>query len=102
MALEENDAENTYILLAVNEVAADHVKTVTVINDESNRKKIDLLRDDFSFSLNELGGDMLMNVISVESLDRSMFGELIIGRPQDNIILLSAQIWNTYTWYIQL
>lgn len=85
MALEENDAENTYILLAVNEVAADHVKTVTVINDESNRKKIDLLRADFSFSLTELGGEILMRVLSGESIDSTMIGELLIGRTQDNI-----------------
>lgn len=83
MALEDNDAENTYILLAVNEIAG-NVKTVTIINEESNRKKIGLLRADFSFSLTELGGEILMRVLNGENIDSTMIGELLIGHTQDN------------------
>lgn len=82
MALEENDAENTYILLAVNEIVADDVKTVIVINDDNNRKKISLLRADFAFSLTELGGEILMRVLNGEDIDSSMIGELLIGHTQ--------------------
>ncbi|HLR30014.1 MAG TPA: ion channel [Paenalcaligenes sp.] len=85
MALEENDAENTYILLAVNETVADNVKTVTIINEESNRKKIGLLRADFSFSLTELGGEILMRVLNGENIDSTMIGELLIGHTETEI-----------------
>src|SRR5690625_2667399 len=85
MALEDNDAENTYILLAVNETVADNVKTVTIINEESNRKKIGLLRADFSFSLTELGGEILMRVLNGENIDSTMIGELLIGHTETEI-----------------
>lgn len=85
MALEENDAENTYILLAVNEIVAKNVKTVTIINEESNRKKIGLLRADFSFSLTELGGEILMRVLNGENIDSTMIGELLIGHTETKI-----------------
>src|SRR5690625_2932479 len=39
MAVGESDIANTYTVLATKEISGGQVKTVTVINDEKNRKK---------------------------------------------------------------
>jgi len=80
MALEDSDAENTFILLAANELAASGVKKVTIINEESNRKKLLLLHADYVFSLAELGGELLMRVLNGEKIDSTVIAELLIGQ----------------------
>lgn len=68
MALTASDAENTYILLAVRQLAGDKVKTVVVINDEHNRTKIKLLRASISFSLAQLGSEVLVKTLDGEDI----------------------------------
>jgi len=80
MALEKSDVENTYILLAVKEIAGDKVKTITMINEERNRRKLQLLHVDYMFSLPEMGSEVLMKYLSGETIDNNTIADLIINQ----------------------
>src|SRR5690625_4653895 len=77
MALTNSDIENTYILLATKEISKQEVKTVTIINDEQNRKKLELLHANYLFSLSELGSELLMKFLSDEPVDHDVIGQLL-------------------------
>lgn len=79
MALDKSDAENTYILLAVKEIAGDKVKTITMINEERNRSKLQLLHVDHIFSLPEMGSEVLMRYLSGEKIDNETIADLLIS-----------------------
>ncbi len=78
MALEQSDVENTYILLAVKKMASDKVKTITMINEEGNRNKLQLLHVDYIFSLPEVGSEVLMKYLSGEAIDNNTIADLVI------------------------
>lgn len=82
MALTKSDVENTYILLAAKEVLNNTVKTVTVINDEHNRQKINLLNTDYIFSLAEIGSEILMRYLSDEPIDNHIIADLLLKQGQ--------------------
>lgn len=79
MALEKSDVENTYILLAVREIAGDKVKTISMINEERNRRKLQLLHVDYMFSLPEMGSEVLMKYLSGETIDNNTIADLLIN-----------------------
>lgn len=79
MALEKSDVKNTYILLAVREIAGDKVKTISMINEERNRRKLQLLHVDYMFSLPEMGSEVLMKYLSGETIDNNTIADLLIN-----------------------
>ncbi len=69
LVMTDSDSLSTFALLGVKEQAGEgsSVKTVVLINQESNMDKVRLLKPDMLFSLSTLGSEVLMQVLCGES-----------------------------------
>lgn len=80
MAISDNDADNTFALLAVKQLAGEGVKTVTVVNQEENRDKMRLLHADMTFSLSQLGSEVLMKMLCGENINNSVMADILLAK----------------------
>lgn len=79
MAVGESDIANTYTVLAAKEISGGQVKTVTVINDEKNRKNLELLHTNYVFSLAEISSEVLMKYLSGENINNDIIADLLLS-----------------------
>ncbi len=68
LALDYDDSENAFVVLAAKELA-DHVKTVTVVNDSRNIARIKRVHPDMIIAPQVLGGELLAMALSGEAVD---------------------------------
>lgn len=68
LALDDDDSENAFVVLAAKELA-DHVKTVTVVNDSRNIARIKRVHPDLIIAPQVLGGELLAMALSGETVD---------------------------------
>ncbi|GAA0350368.1 NAD-binding protein [Morganella psychrotolerans] len=80
MAVSDSDADNTFTLLAVKQLAGEGVKTVTIVNQEENRGKMRLLHADMSFSLSQLGSEVLMKMLCGENIDNNVMADILLAK----------------------
>lgn len=80
MAIGDNDADNTFALLAVKQLAGEGVKTVTVVNQEENSDKMRLLHADMTFSLSQLGSEVLMKMLCGENINNSVMADILLAK----------------------
>ncbi|HCH50347.1 MAG TPA: potassium channel protein [Proteus sp.] len=78
--LSESDAENTFILLTIQECPDVHAKLITIINQDENREKISRLRPDMLFSLASLGKEIMMKVLCDESISSADVTDLLLNK----------------------
>lgn len=78
--LSESDAENTFILLTIQEFSNVNAKLITIINQDENRDKISRLRPDMLFSLASLGKEIMMKVLCGESISSSDVTDLLLNK----------------------
>lgn len=78
--LSESDAENTFILLTIQECSNVDAKLITIINQDENRDKISRLRPDMLFSLASLGKEIMMKVLCGESISSSDVTNLLLNK----------------------
>ncbi len=80
VTLSESDAENTFILLTIQECSNVDAKLITIINQDENRDKISRLRPDMLFSLASLGKEIMMKVLCGESISSSDVTNLLLNK----------------------
>ncbi|MEQ4923415.1 NAD-binding protein [Proteus hauseri] len=78
--LSESDAENTFILLTIQECPNVQAKLITIINQDENREKISRLRPDMLFSLASLGKEIMMKVLCGETISSTDVTELLLNK----------------------
>lgn len=80
VTLSESDAENTFILLTIQECSNVDAKLITIINQDENRDKISRLRPDMLFSLASLGKEIMMKILCGESISSSDVTNLLLNK----------------------
>lgn len=68
LALDDDDSENAFVVLAAKELA-ENVKTVAVVNDSRNIARIKRVHPDLIIAPQVLGGELLAMALSGEALD---------------------------------
>ena len=77
LALDDDDSENAFVVLAAKELA-DNVRTVTVVNDSRNISRIKRVRPDLIIAPQVLGGELLAMALSGEALDSERLMEKLL------------------------
>src|SRR5690625_6443980 len=79
MTVKEIKINNTYTVLDTKKISGGQVKTVTVINDEKNRKNLELLHTNYVFSLAEISSEVLMKYLSGENINNDIIADLLLS-----------------------
>ena len=53
---------------------------MTVVNQEENRDKMRLLHADMTFSLSQLGSEVLMKMLCGESINNSVMADILLAK----------------------
>jgi len=77
LALDDDDSENAFVVLAAKELA-DNVKTVTVVNDSRNISRIKRVHPDLIIAPQVLGGELLAMALSGEALESDRLMEKLL------------------------
>ena len=82
LIMTDSDSLSTFALLGVRELAGSDstVKTVVLINQESNMDKIRLLKPDMLFSLSTLGSEVLMQVLCGEAISSDSISDMLLNK----------------------
>lgn len=82
LIMTDSDSLSTFALLGVRELAGNDntVKTVVLINQESNMDKIRLLKPDMLFSLSTLGSEVLMQVLCGEAISSDSISDMLLNK----------------------
>lgn len=78
LALRADDAENAFVILAVKELAP-KVRTVALVNESRNLRRLHLLQPDMVFSPQMLAGELLARSLSNETIDNDLVTRLLFG-----------------------
>lgn len=79
IALSTNDADNTFVILAAKEVAGEDTKTLALVNDTQNIKKMKRVNPDMVFSLPLLGSELLVRTLDGETINNELVTQLFFG-----------------------
>lgn len=79
IALSTNDADNAFVILAAKEVAGDETKTLALVNDTLNIKKMKRVNPDMVFSLPLLGSELLVRTLDGETINNELVTRLFFG-----------------------
>ncbi|AWS52855.1 MULTISPECIES: ion channel [Providencia] len=82
LVMTDSDSLSTFALLGVKEQAGVEgtVKTVVLINQESNMDKVRLLKPDMLFSLSTLGSEVLMQVLCGEAISSDSISDMLLNK----------------------
>ncbi|MDE5308784.1 NAD-binding protein [Providencia stuartii] len=84
LVMTDSDALSTFVLLGIKQLAGEGVKTVVLVNQESNIDKIRLLNPDMLFSLSSLGGEVLMKVLCGETISNDSISDILLNKVAKN------------------
>ena len=84
LIMTDSDSLSTFALLGVRELAGSTVKTVVLVNQESNMDKIRLLHPDMIFSLSTLGSEVLMQVLCGEAISSDSISDMLLNKIAKN------------------
>ena len=79
IALSTNDSDNAFIILAAKEVAGEDTKTLALVNDTLNIKKMKRVNPDMVFSLPLLGSELLVRTLDGETINNELVTQLFFG-----------------------
>lgn len=79
IALSSNDADNAFVILAAKEVAGEDTKTLALVNDTQNLKKMKRVNPDMVFSLPLLGSELLVRTLDGETINNELVTQLFFG-----------------------
>jgi len=79
IALATNDADNAFVILAAKEVAGEDTKTLALVNDTQNIKKMKRVNPDMVFSLPLLGSELLVRTLDGETINNELVTQLFFG-----------------------
>ncbi|WP_323122857.1 voltage-gated potassium channel protein [Burkholderia alba] len=82
LALRADDSENAFIVLAIKELAP-AVRTVALVNDSRNLRRLRLLKPDMVFSPQQLAGELLARTLNDETIDNALVSHLLFGANAD-------------------
>ncbi|MDD9338689.1 NAD-binding protein [Providencia heimbachae] len=80
LIMTDSDSLSTFALLGVRELAGAGVKTVVLVNQESNMDKIRLLHPDMLFSLSSLGSEVLMQVLCGDAISSDTISDMLLNK----------------------
>ncbi|MBP6121976.1 MULTISPECIES: NAD-binding protein [Providencia] len=80
LIMTDSDSLSTFALLGVRELAGASVKTVVLVNQESNMDKIRLLHPDMLFSLSSLGSEVLMQVLCGDAISSDTISDMLLNK----------------------
>lgn len=84
IALSTNDADNTFVILAAKEVAGEDTKTLALVNDTQNIKKMKRVNPDMVFSLPLLGSELLVRTLDGETINNELVTQLFFGHSDND------------------
>ncbi|QHB31643.1 voltage-gated potassium channel protein [Yersinia canariae] len=82
IALCNNDADNTFTILAAKEIAGEGTKTLALVNETQNMKKVKRVNPDMVFSLPLLGSELLVRTLNGDTINNSLITEMFFGNCQ--------------------
>ncbi len=78
LALSFDDSENAFVVLAAKELG-EHIKTVAVVNDAKNLKRIKRVHPDMVIAPDVLGSELLAMALSGEDIDADKLMKSLLG-----------------------
>ncbi|MDA5544626.1 MULTISPECIES: voltage-gated potassium channel protein [Yersinia] len=82
IALCNNDADNTFTILAAKEIAGEGTKTLALVNETQNMQKVKRVNPDMVFSLPLLGSELLVRTLNGDTINNSLIAEMFFGNCQ--------------------
>ncbi|HDL7536059.1 TPA: voltage-gated potassium channel protein [Yersinia enterocolitica] len=82
IALCNNDADNTFTILAAKEIAGEGTKTLALVNETQNMQKVKRVNPDMVFSLPLLGSELLVRTLNGDTINNSLITEMFFGNCQ--------------------
>lgn len=81
LAMQEDDPDNAFIVLAVKAIDGCQARTVAVVNNSQNLEKIRRVKPDLVFSPQLLGAELLSRILRGEKFDTDLISELFVAKP---------------------
>ncbi|AJJ10507.1 trkA-N domain protein [Yersinia rohdei] len=82
IALSDSDAENTFTILAAKEISGESTKTLALVNETANMKKVQRVNPDMVFSLPLLGSELLVRTLNGDTINNELITEMFFGHCQ--------------------
>ncbi|WP_145481152.1 voltage-gated potassium channel protein [Yersinia similis] len=77
-----NDADNTFTILAAKEIAGAGTKTLALVNETQNMEKVKRVNPDMVFSLPLLGSELLVRTLNGDTINNALITEMFFGNCQ--------------------
>lgn len=84
LVMTDSDSLSTFVLLGVKQLVGAGVKSIVLVNQETNMDKISLLNPDMLFSLSSLGGEVLMRVLCGETISNDSISDILLNKVAKN------------------
>ncbi|WP_159078929.1 voltage-gated potassium channel protein [Orrella marina] len=81
LAMQDEDAENAFIVLAVKAIDGSQARTIAVVNNSQNLEKIRRVKPDLVFSPQLLSAELLSRILRGEKFDADLISELFVAKP---------------------
>ncbi|CAM4362929.1 voltage-gated potassium channel [Yersinia intermedia] len=82
IALCNSDADNTFTILAAKEIAGESTKTLALVNESQNMKKVKRVNPDMVFSLPLLGSELLVRTLNGDPINNDLITDMFFGHCQ--------------------
>lgn len=76
IALSDDDADNTFIILAAKEIAGESTTTMALVNDTENTSKMKRVNPDMIFSLPLLGSELLIRSLDGDVINNDFLNKM--------------------------
>lgn len=83
IALTNSDADNTFTVLAAKEIAGPETKTIALVNESQNMKKVKRVDPDVVLSLPLLGSELLVRTLNGETINNDLITEMFFGKRME-------------------
>ncbi|ATM94787.1 voltage-gated potassium channel [Yersinia frederiksenii] len=82
IALCDSDADNAFTILAAKEIAGESTKTLALVNETENMKKVKRVEPSMVFSLPLLGSELLVRTLNGDTINNELITEMFFGNCQ--------------------
>lgn len=82
IALCESDADNAFTILAAKEIAGESTRTLALVNETENMKKVKRVEPSMVFSLPLLGSELLVRTLNGDTINNELITEMFFGNCQ--------------------
>ncbi|MBI0221287.1 voltage-gated potassium channel protein [Yersinia pestis subsp. pestis] len=77
-----NDADNTFTILAAKEISGEGTKILALVNETQNIEKVKRVNPDMVFSLPLLGSELLVRTLNGDTINNTLITEMFFGHCQ--------------------